>query len=60
MNKECKTLKSQLNVARQKYQESIRLNKSEQMKSDLRDTYFSKKKIYQKNVKHLKNPIGIN
>ena len=48
MNDECKLLKRQLNSSRKKYQEAIRSNTDEHIKTNLRDKYFENRRNYHK------------
>ena len=50
MNEECKALKGQLNSARKRCQESIRIHSDAQKQAELRDAYFNERRNYHKKV----------
>ena len=47
-NDECKLLKRQLNISRKKYQEAIKSNANENIKTNMRDKYFEDRRNYHK------------
>ena len=48
MNDECKLLKRQLNISRKKYQEAIKSNANENIKTNIRDNFFCLQNTYHK------------
>ena len=48
MNDEYKLLKRQLNISRKKYQEAIKSNVNENIKTNMRDKYFEDRRNYHK------------
>ena len=60
MNEECKALKGQLNSARKRYQESIRIHSDAKKQAELKDAYFNERRNYHKSVENLKDLIGTN
>ena len=52
-NEECKALKGQLNSARKRYQESIRIHSDAKMQAELRDAYFNERRNYHKKCRKL-------
>ena len=50
MNEECKALKGQLNSARKRYQESIRIHSDAKKQAEFRDAYFNERRNYHKKV----------
>ena len=60
MNEECKALKGQLNSARKRYQESIRIHSDAKKQAELRDAYFNERRNYHKKCRKLEDLTGAN